>query len=259
MKMKTRILTTGLLGALSLVGTVAPALADGEEKAASPWSVTIGAVSDYRFRGQSQTQRDPAVQGSLDFKSETGFFAGAWASNVDFNDPGDTSIELDLYAGVSKPIDDKTSGTLKVVYYTYPNQDNALPDYNYLEVLFDLSHDFGAASVTGEIAWSPDYFAETGNSVALTGTLAVPLADKFWFFDGGLSASGHAGYQWIKDNAAYGTPDYFFYDVGLSAVWGPATFDVRWIDTDLSKAECYGGTDLCEGGIVGSVSFTFGG
>ena len=264
--MKTRNLTIGLFGALSLISTAAPALADGEEKAASPWSVTIGATTDYRFRGISQSDQSPAVQGSIDFKSESGFFAGAWASNIDFNDDGlitdgDTKVELDLYAGFSHDFSETTSGVLKAVYYAYPTADY-LPgtnDYNYFELIADLSHDFGSASVTGEIAWTPDYFYESGNAVALTGTLAVPLADKFWFFDGGLSASGHAGYQWIDENATYGTPDYFYYDIGLSAVWGPATFDVRWVDTDLSKAECYGGATLCEGGVFGTVSFTFGG
>ncbi|MCE9521711.1 MAG: TorF family putative porin [Alphaproteobacteria bacterium] len=257
--MKTKFLTMGLLGSLAFGGLATPAFADGEEAAASPWSATLAVTSDYRFRGQSQTQRDPALQGSIDFASETGFFAGVWASNIDFNDPGDTSIEVDLYAGVTQAISDKTEATFKVVYYAYPDQDNAIADYDYVEVLASLSHDFGAAAVTGEIAWSPDYFAQTGSAVALTGTLAVPLADKFWFFDGGLSASGHAGYQWIDDNIAYGTPDYVYFDVGLSAVWGLATFDVRWIDTDLDKTECYGGLDLCEGGVVGTVSFAFGG
>ena len=259
MGMKTKFLTMGLLGSLALGGLATPALADGDEAAASPWSATLALTSDYRFRGQSQTQRDPALQGSIDFASETGFFAGVWASNIDFNDFGDTSVEVDLYAGVTKTISEGTEGTLKVVYYAYPDQDNAAPDYNYLEVLASLSHDFGSASITGEIAWSPDYFAQTGDAVALTGTLAVPLCDKLWFFDGGLSASGHVGYQWIDDNIAYGTPDYLYYDIGLSAVWGLATFDARWIDTDLSKAECYGGTDLCEGGFVAAVSFAFGG
>jgi uncharacterized protein (TIGR02001 family) len=251
--MKTRLLTAGLIGALSLAGTAVPAFADGEEAAAaSPWSATLAVTSDYRFRGQSQTDRGVAVQGSIDFASESGFFAGVWASNIDFNDAGDTSIEVDLYAGITTAVSESTEATFKVVYYAYPDQDNLANDYDYVEVLASLSHDFGGASVSGEIAWSPDYFAQTGSAVALTGTLEVPLAE--W-----LSASGHLGYQWIDDEIGYGTPDYMYYDIGLSATWNILTFDVRYVDTDLDELECYGGLDLCEGGFVGTISVSFGG
>jgi uncharacterized protein (TIGR02001 family) len=251
-KMKTKLLAAGLIGALSLAGTTVPAFADGEETAASPWSATLVLTSDYRFRGQSQSDRNPAVQGSVDFAAENGFFAGVWASNIDFNDVNDTSIEVDLYAGITTAVSESTEATFKVVYYAYPDQDNLNNDYDYVEVLASLSHDFGGAAVTGEIAWSPDYFAQTGSAVALTGTLEVPLAE--W-----LSASGHLGYQSIDDNGAFGTPDYMFYDIGLSATWEMLTFDVRWVDTDLSELDCFGGLDLCEGGVVGTISLSFGG
>lgn len=251
-KMKTKLLTASLIGVLALAGTAAPAFADGEEAAASPWSATLAVTSDYRFRGQSQTDRNPAVQGSVDFASESGFFAGVWASNIDFNDFNDTSIEVDLYAGITTAVSESTEATFKVVYYAYPDQDNFNADYDYIEVLASLSHDFGGAAITGEIAWSPDYFAQTGSAIALTGTLEVPLAE--W-----LSASGHLGYQWIDDEIAYGTPDYMYYDIGLSATWNILTFDARWVDTDLSELECYSGLDLCEGGFVGTISLSFGG
>jgi hypothetical protein len=50
-----------------------------------------------------------------------------------------------------------------------------------------------------------------------------------------------------------------FYDIGLSATWNILTFDARWVDTDLSELECFGGLDLCEGGFVGTISVSFGG
>ena len=97
------------LMALSLLATasfIQPALADGElaaaeEESSGPWSVTLAVTSDYRFRGQSQNSRDVTPQGSIDFESENGFFAGVWASAIDFSDTGDvdSEIEIDLYAG----------------------------------------------------------------------------------------------------------------------------------------------------------------
>jgi uncharacterized protein (TIGR02001 family) len=254
-EMKTKLLTIGLCAAALTAGTTAPAFADGEE-AASPWSATLAVTSDYRFRGISQTDRGAAVQGSIDFASETGLFAGVWASNLDFNDPGDTSIEVDLYAGYSYAFSDTTSATLKAIYYAYPDQDNALPDYDYWEFVAGLSHDFGKFALGAELAYSPDFFGEVGDALALTGTLTVPLCDELWFFDGGVSASGHLGEQWFDEPLLI---DYLYYDLGLSASAGIFTLDVRWVGTDLDKAECGGGLDWCEDTVVVTGSIKFGG
>ena len=61
------------------------------------WSTTITAASDYTFNGVTQTDNDPAIQASLDYAFDSGVYAGAWASNVDFG--GDTNLEWDFYVG----------------------------------------------------------------------------------------------------------------------------------------------------------------
>ena len=256
--MKSRMMgLAGLvLGATASLGATAQA---ESESAWGPFTANIGVTSDYRFRGQSQTQNEPAVFGGIDYVGDNGFFAGVWASNVDFNDAAETYLEVDLYGGYTFPIDEKTTGTVKVVYYAYPLADypSGANENDYLEFIAVIGHDFGGATGSVEFAWSPDYFLESGESAALAGSLSVPLADTFLFFDGGVSASGRMGYQWIDDNVNFGTRDYTFYDIGLSAKVSNVTFDVRYIDTDLDDAECFGGTDLCEGGIVGTVTVAF--
>src|SRR5215510_2933405 len=59
---------------------------------------TITATNDYEFRGFSQSATDPALQASLDYAHDRGWYIGAWASNVDFG-PADVDFELDLYTG----------------------------------------------------------------------------------------------------------------------------------------------------------------
>lgn len=257
--MKTKLLTASLAGALALAGTAAPALADGEDAAASPWSATLTVTSDYRFRGLSQTDTGPAVQGSIDFASESGFFAGAWASNIDFLDDAtyDSSIELDLYAGFTFGLGESTEATLKAVYYMYPDADApaGFPDYDYYELFVSLSHDFGGAAISGELAYSPDFFGEVGDAIAFTGGITVPLCDKLWFFDGGIEASGHLGRQWFDEPLLI---DYTYYDLGISATAGIFTLDVRWVGSDLDKPEC-GGLDWCEDTVVVTGSLAFGG
>ena len=57
----------------------------------------IGATSNYLWRGTTQTSNEAAIQGGLDYAHDSGFYAGTWASNVDFGD--ETSYELDFYGG----------------------------------------------------------------------------------------------------------------------------------------------------------------
>lgn len=258
--MRTGFRTT-LLGAVVMAGLAWPAQAQEEEEAAwGPFTAGLALTSDYRFRGQSQSARDGAVQGWVQYDHASGIFANIWASSIDFNDAGvnttdDTSVEVDLTLGYNHEFSDKTSGSIKGVYYWYPDADflPGVNEYDYFELILGLAHDFGVASVNGELAWSPDYFFESGDAVSLKGGVAVPIMDKFLFMDA-LSASANIGYQWIDDNATFGTPDYLYYDFGATVEWEIFSIDVRWVDTDLDKLECFGGTDLCEGGIVVSLT-----
>lgn len=63
----------------------------------SPISANVALTSNYIFRGVTQNNEDPALQGGFDYKHKSGFYAGVWGSNVDFG--GDESTELDFYAG----------------------------------------------------------------------------------------------------------------------------------------------------------------
>lgn len=60
-------------------------------------SGNVGVVSNYLFRGVTQTDDGAAVQGGFDFEHESGFYTGTWLSNVDFG--GKEDVEVDLYAG----------------------------------------------------------------------------------------------------------------------------------------------------------------
>lgn len=255
--MKKSILAMGLLGSLALTGTAAPAFADGEEAAASSgFSGYVTLTSDYRFRGVSQSDNSTALQADVMFTHESGFFVEAWASSIDlspFGDP-DSSIEARLKAGYNCSLTDVTDLYVKAVYYLYPDSDipAGLPDYNYWEVIAGLERKFGSTTASLEVAYSPDTFAESGDSWAVTGGLAFPLMHKLWFFDG-LDASGHVGVYAFDEDFV---PDYTFWDLGLSTGYGGLTLDARYVDTDLDVIEC--GLDACEGGMVFSATINWG-
>jgi uncharacterized protein (TIGR02001 family) len=88
----------------------------------------IGAVSDYRFRGITQTNYGPAVQGGVDFAHKSGFYVGAWASNVkwvkDVNGASKGDYEVDLYGGYKGEIKPGLSYDVGVITYQYPGNDS---------------------------------------------------------------------------------------------------------------------------------------
>lgn len=144
-----------------------------------------------------------------------------------------------------------TQASLAAAYYWYPDSEPA--DYDFFEIIGTVSHELAGVTLSGEWTLSFDYSGSTGASTGLTGgiELPVPIADTDW-----LSASAHVGYQWIEDNASYGVPDYMFYDFGMTATWRIFALDVRYTGTDLSSLECFGGSNVCEPGIMVSLTLT---
>ena len=70
------------------------------------------------LRGITQSAQDPAIQGSIDWASESGLYLGAWASNIDFGNEFDADVEVDLYAGFSGG--DEVAWDIGFIYYGYP-------------------------------------------------------------------------------------------------------------------------------------------
>jgi uncharacterized protein (TIGR02001 family) len=189
---------------------------------------------------------------TVQYDHSSGFYANLWASTIDFDDEAtyDSGVEIDATVGYNYALSDKTSIGAKAVYYWYADADTPplMPDYDYWEFMINGSHDFGAAAVSAEVAWSPDFFAESGDAIALTAGVDVPILETFAFFDGGLAASAHVGHQWFDQGI-----DYLYWDIGATATWGLFDVDVRYVDTDLNTAQCFA-TDNCEGGVVLSVT-----
>jgi uncharacterized protein (TIGR02001 family) len=132
-------------------------------------SGSVALVSDYVFRGISQTDGGAAIQGSLDWSNDT-FYAGVWGSNVNYGATDFTelaSMELDAYVGFT-PTTGPVSWDIALVGYFYPNADDELAggELDYYEGIvgasFNVSEQF---SVGGQFAYTPEYFGETGEGV----------------------------------------------------------------------------------------------
>ncbi len=235
---------------------VTPALAEdaaaptaatsAETSAASKWDFDVALnaalVSDYMFRGITQTDHDPALQGSVE-PSFGIFYGGVWASNVDFLTP-DPDVEVDLYIG-ARPELGPISTDFGFLRYLYPGA----PDTEYSEVKAMASvSPVDMLTLGGAFYYAWDY-AQTGDDETyLEGNAELTLPHDF-------ALSGAVGFQMYGSGT--GLSDYTTWNLGASYTWKAATFDLRYYDTDLSKADCgaeYPRSNSCDARIVASIS-----
>lgn len=236
-----------LLLSVATLSLSAPARA--QDAIPGDFSTTIGFASEYSFRGIAQSDEHPALQGAIDWSHESGFYAGIWGSNVDFNDGDEASVEADIYAGYSGEIEGFTYD-LGGIYYAYPGADSDL-DYDFAEAAASVGYDFGVAALSTAVNYSPDYFAGSNDATYLAAYADVPL--PFLPLDTKLGAN--AGHQWIDDNDAFGVEDYMDWGIGLSANVEGFDIGVKYIDTDLDETEdC---ADGCEKRVIFSLSKSF--
>lgn len=240
---------SALLSTAALLSiTFLPSNASAEEGYGLQFSANTALVSDYVFRGVSQSDEKPAFQGGFDVTHESGVYAGIWGSNIDFNESGvdGPSLEIDVYGGYSGSIND-ISYDVGVIYYHYPGAADSL-DYDFVEGSLALGYDFGPFAASASVNYSPDYFGDSGDAQYYALNVDVPLIKD-------LSLSAHLGRQEIDDNDAFGFDDYTDWSLGLNYSLEGFDMFVQYIDTDLDETEdC---ADGCEERIVFGISRSF--
>lgn len=235
MKLKSLV-----FGAVSALALVSPAMADADYGGFSGY---VDVTTDYRFRGISNSDLHPTIQGAINWSND-GWYAGTWASGVDFNDPpgSGTTFELDLYGGKHIALDDDgTDLNLEAYYYAYPDQPGGA-HYSYFEAIAGVSHSWDALSAGIQGAWSPEFFGKTGDAWWVAGNVSYAATD--W-----MSISGNLGHQWID----LGT-DYTHWDLGATFTWEQFALDVRYVDTSLSVAKC-AGSHICDATAVATLTW----
>lgn len=232
-----------LAGAISLTAPLVNADSPHE------FSANVALTTDYMYRGISQSSEGPAISGGFDYTYATGgfadFYAGIWASSLDFGD-NDTGIEIDYYGGFTGEFSNGISWDIGGLYYHYPETDaDAAGDFDFAEVYGSLGYTFSNVmfepAIGVSVAYSPDFFGETGDAVYVNPTLDLSLPHGF-----GLSFA--YGNQSIDEGS-----DYDHYVIGVNKSWNIFDFDVSYYDTS-DETDC--GGDICEA-LVFTVSSSF--
>lgn len=170
-----------ILLAASSIAMMAPAHA--WESGNHSTSASVSIATDYIWRGYTQTQNEPAISGSFDYAHASGFYAGIWASNVDFRD--DASSEIDFYAGFSSEFGDSGIGyDIGVLRYVYDDE-----DYDWNEIYGSLSYSYFTLGIAHssnvyDSSESGTYYS-LGFDYTLPADIGLSLGVGFYDYDKG--------------------------------------------------------------------------
>jgi len=182
---------------------------------AGEFSVTPTITNDYDFRGLSMTDEGPAFQLGANYAFDSGFYVGAWGSNIDPTG-NNSGLEVDYFGGYAGSTD-SFGYDLGVIYYTY----SGIPggsDANTLEAFAGISKDW----LSGKLSFSDDYRGSDESAFYLEGNAAFPLQNNF-------SLLAHVGYGFGDVYA----DEVFDYSAGVGYAYKNFNFAVKGVDTDL--------------------------
>ncbi|ACT58337.1 TorF family putative porin [Hirschia baltica] len=197
--------------ALAAIATTATATAEVE------LSGNVALTTDYHWRGVSQSNQDLALQGGFDLATDAGFYAGTWASTIDFLDDTDSNLEVDFYAGYGGEFGEGFGFDVGAIYYAYPDSDDG--DLDFYEVYAGLSKSMGVADISGMLSYDPD-----NETLYANADLGVAFSDSF-------GASVGVG------SYLDGFDEYTNYNIGGTYSVSGFDLDLRWYDNDADGAE----------------------
>ncbi|GAB2890848.1 TorF family putative porin [Microbulbifer echini] len=251
MEVKKHKIATVFAGALLALGTANLSIAEENTSASSAektdisFSANLGMVSDYRFRGISQKDRNPAIQGGIDLDFGNGFYVGTWASQVDFAYGKDeTDYEQDFYGGYTAEINDSISYDVGYIYYAYHGSNQ---DEDYWELYGSLS----ISDLTLGFAYAKDYWAQSGQ-------FYYPYADYSFSLPAAISLDLHVGFNYFEEYNEFLHEDdaYVDYSATLHRDFGGLNLSAAFVGTDVSKEECFD-TDWCEPTLLVGATYTW--
>lgn len=239
----------------------APAFADE----AAPITITGSAAltSEYRLRGISQTDRDPAIQAGITITHSSGLYVGTWGSNLSgVGTFGGDNMELDLLAGYTKAVGGVTlDGGL--IYYVYPGANTPAAHFDYFELYGSVAGKVGPLNAKLGTFWAPSQ-----RDIAVA---PKTKGHNIWVYtDWGLPVEGtpltlkaHLGYSSGTSGYTKGF-DVLDYGFGADLTYKNLTLNLSYIGTDVSKAKSVAwnggrstGHDITKGGLVATLSAAF--
>jgi uncharacterized protein (TIGR02001 family) len=207
-------------------------------------SANVGIVSDYVFRGISQTDGDMAIQGGVDVKHSSGAYAGTWMSSLNGNNapfqPAPGSAEQDLYVGYGYKLNDDVSFDLRLTQFNYIDASTV----NYYET--HASATFYNITLGADYTNNAQLFGDSSTSV--TNNNAIHYYGSYTYtFPMEIVGTAKVGQVDYKDDFAVlnNEHSYNYWNLGVSKKLVGINWGVSYNNNSISTNECWG-TNVCE-------------
>lgn len=210
-------------------------------------SANVGLITDYRYRGISQTRLKPALQGGADFSHKSGFYIGVWASSIKWikDAGGGANAEVDVYGGYKF---DAGPVGVDVGVLTYNYDSNRLNPNADTQELY-VAGTYGPATLKYSHAVSNLFgFARSKNSGYLDLTATFDLGD-------GWSIAPHIGHQTVKRNSNFSYTDYSL--TGAKDFGNGFSASLALVGTDTKAYTSPSGRNLGRTAAVAGVKYTY--
>lgn len=218
--MRKSLLSLAVLSALSIPTAVfaeeAAAPAAAAPAPAYTISYNVGLYSQYNFRGLTQSDEKPAIQGGVDFAHTSGFYLGSWASSISWLEDGgyydNSSIELDIYGGFRNTIGATGLGyDVGVLQYIYPGSNKGS------SLTADTTEVYGALSYQWLQAKFSSIVSNDGlNNPNASGSYYAELNVNYPIGATGITANAHVGRQKFDGNALDSVYSYTDWKIGAT-------------------------------------------
>jgi uncharacterized protein (TIGR02001 family) len=222
---------SAMLGAAILVGTALtnPTSVSAQDKLSLTGNAAV--VSDYRYRGITQTRFDPALQVGADLGLPNGLYAGVWATNIKWikDAGGKGSSEVDLYGGYKTELSKDLLLDVGVLRYQYPGN-----SYKQISTLNDNAN---TTELYGALSFGPATIKYSHATTSLFGyknSKGSGYLDLMASFDlgGGWTIVPHLGRQTV-DGAGNGKYSYTDYSLAVTKDWSGVLLGLSWVGTDV--------------------------
>ncbi len=281
MQKKLLVVVLGTLFALTAFADDAPAAGAAPAAAAAPApAVTsnLSLVSNYLYRGISQSGNNPAVQGGFDYTHASGFYAGTWGSSIswigDLGIAPGAGLELDTYFGIKNSFATDFSYDVGFLRYNYPGNYNGTAQVggtNTGTTTWDKADTNEVYALIGYKWFTLKYSDSLGSTFALpnaSGTNYIDLSASYSIGDSGYTLGAHYGIQTYKGTtadqlkSATQDPTYSDYRVSVSKDFGNTyaaglTYSGTNAKTGAGQYYNVQGKDLGAGTVVVNVTRTF--
>jgi uncharacterized protein (TIGR02001 family) len=243
-----------MMAAIAALLPAVPAYAQAEPPGEFEITGTAGIVSDYRFRGVSQTDKEMAVQAGVTVTHQSGLYAGVWGSNLaGWGTFGGSNTELDVIGGYAIELDG-VKVDVGLTWYMYPG---GADQTDFAEPYVKVSTTLGPANVLAGVAYAPRQRAlgrwyrsgadaqsgvyndpgDKEDNLYLWSDVSVAVPDTPFTVKGHIGRShGNPGLG-PNGTSVAPTGKYWDWSLGADAAVGPLTLGVAYVDTSISQAD----------------------